>query len=115
MKDFPQFMKKPKNRIGDGDQHTSDVKGYYFEGTDGSQMAFWVCHADRTSQNHTHEFDEYMICVQGQYTVILGDEETTLKAGDEFFIPQGTLHGGKVTTGTRTINAFGGTRIQNRH
>ena len=107
-------MKNPKNRIPESDQHTRGVKGYYFEGADGSQMAFWVCHADRSSEFHAHNFDEYMVCVAGQYTVIIDDEETALGAGDEFYIPKGTLHGGKVTAGTRTIHAFGGKRIQNK-
>jgi quercetin dioxygenase-like cupin family protein len=114
MQGFPEFMKNSKNRINQINQHTQDVEGYFFEGADSSQMAFWTCYADRTSASHTHEFDEYMVCVQGKYTVIIGDKETTLKAGDEFFIPKGTEHGGRVVAGTRTIHAFGGRRIQSR-
>ena len=112
MKDFPEFMKNPKNRIGESDQHTQGVEGYFFEGADGSQMAYWICTADRTSKEHAHDFDEYMVCVDGKYTVIIGGKETELKSGDEFFIPQGTRHGGRVVAGTRTIHAFGGKRIQ---
>ena len=114
MQDFPEFMKNNKNRITQSDQHTQDVEGYFFEGADGSQMAFWTCHADRVSASHTHEFDEYMVCVHGKYTVIVDGKETVLNPGEEFFIPKGTEHGGKCAAGTRTIHAFGGRRIQNR-
>jgi quercetin dioxygenase-like cupin family protein len=111
MQDFPQFMKNPKNRIPDKDQHTQGVEGYYFEGADGSQMAYWICSSDRTSDSHTHDFDEYMVCIDGQYTIIIDGKEIVLRRGDEFFIPKGKLHGGRVTAGTRTIHAFGGKRI----
>jgi hypothetical protein len=40
MKDFPDFMKNNKNRIDKTKQNTQDVIGYFFEGADGSQMAF---------------------------------------------------------------------------
>jgi quercetin dioxygenase-like cupin family protein len=111
MNDFPAFMKNPKNRVPAQSQHTKDVEGYYFQGQDGSQIAYWTCHADRTSEVHCHEFDEYIVCVQGQYTVIIDGKETVLKPGDEFFIPKGTLQGGRCLAGTRTIHAFGGKRI----
>jgi quercetin dioxygenase-like cupin family protein len=112
MKDFPDFMKNSKNRIDCKDQYTLDVEGYFFEGGGGSQMAFWTCHADRVSESHTHDFDEYLVCVYGKYTVLIDGKEVALYPGDEFFIPKGALHGGRCIAGTRTINAFGGRRIQ---
>jgi quercetin dioxygenase-like cupin family protein len=112
MKDFPEFMKNNKNRVPVKDQNTQDIVGYFFEGADGTQMAFWTCYSDKLSSVHTHEFDEYLVCVHGEYTVTIGDKETVLKRGDEFFIPKGTPHSGKCTAGTRTIHAFGGKRIQ---
>jgi quercetin dioxygenase-like cupin family protein len=111
MKDFPEFMKNEKNRIDEADQNTKDVVGYFFEGADGSQMAFWTVYADRHSKEHMHDFDEYMICVCGEYTVIIDGKQTVLHSGDEFFIPKRTWHGGKCVAGTRTIHAFGGKRI----
>ena len=112
MKDFPEFMKNSKNRVPVKDQNTQDVVGYFFEGADGTQMAFWTCHSDKLSLTHSHEFDEYLVCVYGEYTVIVGDKETVLKPGDEFVIPKHTPHCSKRIVGTRTIHAFGGKRIQ---
>lgn len=111
MIDFPEFMKNSKNRISSKEQNTKDIEGYFYDGADGSQMAFWTCHADRISNKHTHEFDEYMVCVYGQYTVIFNDKEYVLNPGDELFIPKGTEQWGKCIAGTRTIHAFGGKRI----
>jgi quercetin dioxygenase-like cupin family protein len=112
MKDFPDFMKSKANHISPQDQNTKDIDGYFYEGADGSQMAFWTCSADRTSKKHTHAFDEYMVCVSGQYTVYMNGEGYVLNPGDELFIPKGTEQWGKCIAGTRTIHAFGGKRIK---
>ncbi|MDQ7092203.1 cupin domain-containing protein [Desulfosporosinus sp. PR] len=111
MLDFPGFMKSSKNRISNKEQNTQDIEGYYYTAVDGSQMAFWTCHSDRTSKKHKHDFDEYMVCVSGQYTVIMNDKEYVLNPGDEILIPKGTEQGGRCIAGTRTIHAFGGKRI----
>lgn len=112
MKHFPNFMKNPKNRINASQQNTEDIEGYFFEGADDSQIAFWECHGDRVSEKHAHDFDEYMVCVSGEYTAYLDDREIVLKPGDELYIPKGTQQSGKVKAGTRTIHAFGGKRIK---
>jgi len=111
MRDFPAFMKNSKNRIPSHEQNTQDIEGYFYQAADGSQMAFWTAYADRTSKKHTHDFDEYMICVSGQYTVYMNDSPVVLNPGDEIFIPKGTEQWGYCIAGTRTIHAFGGKRI----
>ena len=65
MTEFPQFMQQPANRIASGSQATPGVEGYVFDGADGSQMAFWTCREAATTAPHAHEFDEYMLVVQG--------------------------------------------------
>lgn len=112
MNSFPEFMKKDVNRIPERQQNTPDIEGYYYTAHDGSQMAFWTCNADRVSKEHIHDYDEYMICVQGEYTVTINGEAIVLRAGDELFIPKGTVQGGSCKAGTRTIHAFGGRRVK---
>lgn len=112
MIDFPEFMKQPANQVPSRQQNTADVEGYYYTASDGGQMAFWTCPADRISKEHVHEFDEYMVCVCGEYVVTINGEETVLHAGDEIMIPKGAVQGGRCKAGTRTIHAFGGRRIE---
>jgi quercetin dioxygenase-like cupin family protein len=112
MKDFPGFMKSPANRIENSSQFTDDIEGYFFEAKDGQQMAFWTCFKDRTSKEHIHDFDEYMIVAHGEYTVEMNDASHCLAQGDEIYIPQGTKHSGKAKAGTRTIHCFGGKRVK---
>jgi quercetin dioxygenase-like cupin family protein len=89
MDNFPEFMKHQANRITSSNQATPGVEGYVFDGTHGSQMAFWTCRETAASAAHAHDYDEYMIVVQGCYTLIIS---------------------GEVLAGTRTIHAFGGYR-----
>ena len=103
-------MKHPANRIAATDQATPGVEGYVFDGADGSQMAFWTCSQTAPSAAHVHEYDEYMVVVQGCYTLAIDGRRIPLKAGDEYFIAKGVRHSGEVVAGTRTIHAFGGYR-----
>lgn len=112
MRDFPDFMKNPTNRIASGSQATPGVEGYVFDGADGSQMAFWTCHETAVAAAHVHEFDEYMIVVEGCYTLVIDGRKSELRAGEEFCIPRGVSHAGEVVAGTRTIHAFGGRRAE---
>lgn len=48
-----------------------------------------------------------MVCVHGQYKVIINDKEFVLNSGDELLIPKGTEQWGGFIAGTRTIHAFG--------
>ena len=110
MTEFPAFMRHPANRIQPTQQATPGVEGYVFDGTDGSQMAFWTCSRSAASQEHSHDFDEYLLVVQGCYTLLIGGERIEVKAGQEYVIPRGVRHGGEVVAGTRTIHAFAGHR-----
>jgi quercetin dioxygenase-like cupin family protein len=110
MNDFPDFMKHPANRIPTASQATPGVEGYTFDGADGSQMAFWTCTQTAPSATHSHDYDEYMVVVQGCYTLIIGGQRIPLKRGDEYLIARGVRHSGEVVAGTRTIHAFGGHR-----
>jgi len=110
MTEFPAFMKHPVNRIQRMQQATPGVEGYIFDGADGSQMAFWTCSETASSQEHDHDFDEYMLVVQGCYTLIIEGKNIEVRAGEEHVIPAGVKHAGKVLAGTRTIHFFGGHR-----
>jgi len=110
MRDFPEFMTHSANRIAASDQATPGVEGFVFDGADGSQMAFWTSRETASSAPHAHQFDEYMLVVEGCYTLIIEGQRIPVRAGEEYFIPRGLAHGGEVQAGTRTIHAFGGHR-----
>jgi quercetin dioxygenase-like cupin family protein len=116
MDEFPEFMKDRANLIAKSDQATPGVEGFVFDGGNGSQMALWSCRETAASSSHVHDYDEYMLVVQGCYTLIINGERIPVKAGEEYLIPRGVAHSGEVLAGTRTIHAFGGhraDRVQN--
>ncbi len=108
-------MKNPKNRVPNQDQYSQDIEGYYYQGNNGSQMAFWTCHTAGESKTHTHPYDEYVVCIQGRYTILIDGREVDLESGGEFLISKDKEHACRRVAGTRTIHAFGGKRIQNQN
>jgi mannose-6-phosphate isomerase-like protein (cupin superfamily) len=110
--DFPSFVKNPANRIAVSSQHTPGVEGYIFDGADGSQVALWRASESAETAEHTHEFDEYFVVVEGTYFLVVGGEEVRVDAGQEYFIPRGTPISGRVIAGTRTIHVFGAQRAR---
>lgn len=54
MKDFPEFMRHPANKIAAETQFTSGITGYVFDGADGSQMAFRTNPGGGKSAEHAH-------------------------------------------------------------
>jgi quercetin dioxygenase-like cupin family protein len=110
MQEFPSFMKNRSNMVARSNQATPGVEGFVFDGVDGNQMAFWTCPENAVSAPHVHDFDEYMVVVQGCYTLLIDDKRVPLRTGDEYVIARGVAHGGEVAAGTRTIHAFGGHR-----
>jgi quercetin dioxygenase-like cupin family protein len=110
MNAFPEFMRDPVNRIAQSCQATPGIEGYVFDGANQSQMAFWTCSKDAVSAEHVHDYDEYMLVVQGCYTLVINGKRIPLRTGYEYFIPKGVPHSGEVIAGTRTIHAFGGHR-----
>jgi quercetin dioxygenase-like cupin family protein len=112
MNDFPAFMKSALNHVDGGQQNTDGIDGYYYEGKDGGQTAFWTCRSPQVSREHAHPFDEYVVCVQGQYTAGLDGRVNVRNPGDELYIPKGTVQSGRCAADTRTIHAFGGRRVR---
>jgi quercetin dioxygenase-like cupin family protein len=112
MADFPAFMRNRANLIPATAQFTDDIEGYVFDGAEGSQVAFWRCAQDRESVEHAHDFDEYILVVEGRATVRTSETTTVLESGQELVVPRGTPQSMAVVAGTRTIHVFGGTRVR---
>jgi hypothetical protein len=52
MKNFPEFMNNPLNKIAPSQQNADANEGSYSEGANGSQIAFCECHSDRISEKN---------------------------------------------------------------
>jgi quercetin dioxygenase-like cupin family protein len=110
---YPIFMRNGANAIKE-DMQSPGIEGFVYDGADGSQMIHWTCKVGGVSKEHTHDYDEYMLVVQGRYTMIINGKKILVTPGDEFFIPKGMAHAGEFIPGTRTIHAFGGLRAKRK-
>jgi quercetin dioxygenase-like cupin family protein len=110
MDDFPRFLKNPKNAIHVDSHYVAGLDGFVFDGADGSQIILWAGREAGIATEHSHPYDEYILGVQGEYTLHMGGKRITLKPGQEALVPMGTLHYGERIANTRTIHAFGGKR-----
>jgi uncharacterized cupin superfamily protein len=70
-----------------------------------------MCEKHIISNEHVHDFDEYMVIVQREYILVFRDGEVKLQRGDEYHIQKGIYHAGRVSSGTRSIHCFGGARV----
>jgi len=111
MNAFPEFMKNPINAVG-SHQKSTGVEGFIYDGADGSQVIIFQCAANGISKEHVHDFDEYFVVIQGEYTLGIQGRRIKLTSGQEYHIPKGVPHDGAFTAGTRTINVFGGKRAE---
>lgn len=109
---FPEFMRHPYNRVFAKSLQGQGRQGYIFDGADGGQMIIWTCETEGRSPEQAHDFDEYLLVVQGKYTLIIAGEEIPLGSGQEYVIPKGLAHAGEYLGGTRTIQAYGGRRAK---
>ena len=48
---------------------------------------------NRGIRDTRHNYDEYMIVVQGQYTLLIDGKKIPLRVGEEYFIPQARVRG----------------------
>jgi len=112
MGEYPEFIKNPVNRVAAASKFSKNIDGYIFNGADGSQVIFWTYLGPGQVNTHTHEYDEYLIVMEGQYTLIIDDRKIPVKAGQEYLIKKGIPHGGEAVVGTRTIDIFGGKRAK---
>jgi quercetin dioxygenase-like cupin family protein len=112
MDKYPEFMRQECNRISSKDKFTPGIEGFVYDGIDGTQITIWTSINGGEASEHTHEYDEYFIVVQGQYTVIIDGKYIPINVGEEYFIPKGIAHAGRSIPDTRTINAFGGKRAK---
>jgi len=113
MNQYPEFMTNPLNAAV-SHQTSTGVEGFIYDGADGSQVVIFQCATSGISKEHVHDFDEYFVVVQGEYTLGIEGRAIKLTAGQEYYIPKGVPHDGAFLAGTRTINVFGGMRARRK-
>jgi hypothetical protein len=112
MQDFPSFMKRADNRVPQAQENTPILKDFTIPlQTEVRWLSGPVWPIVFPESTGTITMSIWSVS-RVEYVVIIDGVETTLHAGDELEIPQGSMQGGRCTAGTRTIHAFGGPRVK---
>jgi len=106
---FPDIIRKPELEVESG---WEGLKGYMFEGRDGSQVIFWECDSEIKVPPHTHNYDEYCLVIRGVCRETVEGKTTVLQRGDEMVIPAGKKHWATMGPNYRAIDFFGGPRCK---
>lgn len=107
---FPEFIMQPLNRVANSPDPA--LQGVVFEGADGTQGVLGECEKGGESHEHSHDFWEYCVVVEGSFDGLIGGKPVHCEAGAECVIPPGVKHSGRYSAGYRAIDAFGGRRVE---
>jgi quercetin dioxygenase-like cupin family protein len=107
--EFPDIIRKPEFEV---ESPWEGLRGYMFEGRDGSQVIFWECDIEIEVPSHKHDFDEYCLVVEGTCKETVEGKTTILNKGDECVIPAGKLHWATMGPNYRAIDYFGAPRCK---
>ncbi len=106
---FPNIIRRPELEVK---SEWKGVRGYMFQGPDGSQVVFWECDIETKVEPHKHDFNEYCLVVEGVCKETIEGETKVLNKGDECIIPTGKLHWATMGSNYRAIDFFGGPRFE---
>ena len=106
---FPDIIRKSELEV---ESPVEGIRGYMFEGQDGSQIVFWECDDEVKFSPHKHDFDEYCLVVEGICQETIEGKTTVLRTGEEIVIPAGKLHWATLGPNYRAIDFFGAQRLK---
>jgi quercetin dioxygenase-like cupin family protein len=99
MKEYPQVIRKKANKVAPSFVYAENCDGYVHDGVEGSQTVYWTYRGHAIESTHSHEYDEYLLVVEGSYYVLSQGKVTKVKAGEEYLISKGVDHGGEANPG----------------
>lgn len=106
--EFPVFMKQPGSRAADDSRYPASIERHVLNGADGLQMEFWHARSDTSIPQALHDFEEYIMVVEGEYVLSINGMEFPLRPGREFVVPSHAHVSARLAAGTRTLHVFGG-------
>lgn len=98
--DFPTPIKK----LPEADVPLDGVESYLFQG-DTQQIVFMKFTKDVLVPSHSHG-SQWAVVLEGTIDLTIDGKEHTFKKGDNYFIPNGVTHSGKIHAGYSDITFF---------
>ena len=99
-REFPPFVRA----LPEADIPVDGLRGWMLQSRDG-QVLFLEAQGEVLLPLHSHG-DQWGFVVEGAMELNIGGRTVTFSRGDSYFIPEGTLHGGKLHPGFRVVDYF---------
>jgi len=100
MFDFPEAIRGLK----EADVPFEGCKAYMVQG-EGEQVLFMSFERDVELPVHAHEA-QWGIVLSGRIDLTIGDRSATYAKGDNYYIPKGVSHGGRIHAGYADMTYF---------
>ncbi|MFL0426250.1 cupin domain-containing protein [Micrococcus luteus] len=69
-------------------------------------IARWSLEEGCVIPPHSHEHEQFVCMLEGQFEMQVGEETIVLAAGDNLYIPRNVLHSGKTMSTVKCIDVF---------
>lgn len=69
-------------------------------------LAYWDITAGESLKAHSHEHEQIMNMLEGEFELVVDGEPLHLKPGDVVVLPSNIEHGGKAITDCRVLDVF---------
>jgi len=82
-----------------------DARAWILQG-ENHQLIFFEMHPTTLVSEHSHNYPQWGILIQGQMKLTINGKTRTIKKGDEYLIPAQAKHSATFQTKTRVIDLF---------
>jgi len=98
---FPKVIKD----LPEAEVQFNGIKAWIAQG-DKHQIVFFEMEPATLVPEHSHDYQQWGIVVEGEMELTIDGKARTCKKGDEYVIPARAKHYGKFLTKTRVIDFF---------
>ena len=101
MRDFPQVIKN----LPEAELPFKGVKAWFIQG-EKHQLVFFEMEANALVPEHSHDYDQWGIVVEGRMELTFSGNSRIFVKGDDYLIPAKAKHSAKFLTRVRVIDFF---------
>ena len=92
-------------RLPEADISIKGIKAYVLQG-EKHQLVFFEMEPSTLVPEHSHEYDQWGMMIEGKMELIIDDKTRMCKKGDEYVIPARAKHRAKFLNKSRVMDFF---------
>ena len=101
---MPNIFPEPIQKLPKADIPLEGLKAYLSQ-ADNHQIIFMEFEKDMELAEHAHA-GQFGVVLEGRIDLVIDGENHTFIKGDQYFIPEGVTHSGKIHAGYADISFF---------